>query len=70
MALVLSIRFLKRDSNWVNDHSFEVMELLKILYKDNFLGSYETEKCEIVLEKMLSLSFAKVQQYKQVADFL
>lgn len=46
------------------------MELLKILHKDNFLGSYETEKCEIVLEKMLSLSFAKVQQYKQVADFL
>lgn len=27
MALVPSIRFLKRGSNWVNGHSFEVTEL-------------------------------------------
>lgn len=29
MALVPSIRFLKRESNWVNDYSFEVTELKK-----------------------------------------
>ena len=68
MALVPSIQFLTRDSNY----SFEVTELLKNLCKDNFGGVIIRggKMWNSFRKNVVSLSFPKAQQYKQVADFL